>query len=288
MEQKESYKEILKATTLFGGVKVFGILISILRSKAIAIFIGAEGMGIASLLLTTVNLVNGLTNLGLDKSGIKEVALVSETKSEKELLRTTGLLMRLIWGTAVLGALAMLLFSPLLSWFAFGNYLYTISFIWLSLAMVFMHLTNGRLAILQGLRKHRALAKANIWGSFIALLLTVPLYYYFGINAIVPAIIISTMITLVITYKYSLGIYFKAVRVNFVKAYREGQPMIKLGLVLSFSGIMSLLAGYLLQVYISSINGTEAVGFYNAGYIILNSYLGLIFNAMATDYFPRL
>ena len=30
------------------------------------------------------------------------------------------------------------------------------------------------------------------------------------------------------------------------------------------------------------------MGLYTAGFLILNSYVGIIFNAMGTDYFPRL
>ena len=34
--------------------------------------------------------------------------------------------------------------------------------------------------------------------------------------------------------------------------------------------------------------GLIDVGLYSAGFVILNSYVGIIFNAMGTDYFPRL
>jgi PST family polysaccharide transporter len=35
------------------------------------------------------------------------------------------------------------------------------------------------------------------------------------------------------------------------------------------------------------VRGLE-VGFYTAGFTLLNSYVGIIFTVMSTDYFPRL
>jgi len=36
------------------------------------------------------------------------------------------------------------------------------------------------------------------------------------------------------------------------------------------------------------LGGVAQVGLYNAGFMIINTYVGLVFTAMATDYYPRL
>jgi O-antigen/teichoic acid export membrane protein len=80
-------------------------------------------------------------------------------------------------------------------------------------------------------------------------------------------------------------------RINLIrplKAWREGTAMMRLGLMLSISSIVTLLVGYGMQLFISGIGGLAQVGLYNAGFLILNTYVGLIFTAMGTDYFPRL
>jgi O-antigen/teichoic acid export membrane protein len=73
-----------------------------------------------------------------------------------------------------------------------------------------------------------------------------------------------------------------------VRAWQEGTPMMRLGLMLSISSIVTLLVGYGIQLFISGVGGLTQVGLYNAGFLILNTYVGLIFTAMGTDYFPRL
>ena len=45
-ENRNSYKQSLKATSLFGGVQIFNILIQIIRSKFAAVLLGPEGMGV--------------------------------------------------------------------------------------------------------------------------------------------------------------------------------------------------------------------------------------------------
>ena len=287
-DQKQSYRQVVKATSLFGGVKVFGILIAVLRSKVIALLIGAEGMGIASLFMSTLNMANGVTNLGLDKSAVKDISYAREKGNPEVIDKTISILSRITWITGIVGTLLIMLTSPWLSELAFGNKEYTLLFIWVAISLLFIQLTNAKLAILQGIRKHKALAKANLLGNFLGLIGTLPLYYFFGIDAIVPAIVLSTFLSLVVTHYYTLKSEVRIQKIGSKAAFSEGRSMIHLGVMLSISGLMSLLAAYILQVYISATGGVDQVGFYNAGFLILNTYVGLIFSAMATDYFPRL
>ena len=144
------------------------------------------------------------------------------------------------------------------------------------------------MAILQGLQKLGNLAKANLVGNTVGLLITVPLYYFFRIDAIVPAIIIASLISFAITLYYTNKTKVEKVPLTNKEAFSEGKDMIQLGVTLSVSSVITLLAAYIIQIYISNEGGVDVVGFYNAGMVILNTYVGLVFNAMSTDYFPRL
>ena len=54
--EKQEYKNSLKATSLFGGVQVYNIIITILKSKVVALLLGPGGMGIYGLLTSTSDL----------------------------------------------------------------------------------------------------------------------------------------------------------------------------------------------------------------------------------------
>ena len=288
LDSKNSYRQVIKATSLFGGVQVFNILISIVRSKFIALWIGPAGFGIATLLNTTIGLINGMTNLGLDRSAVKDISFSHANAQPEGTARTIQIVKRLVWFTAILGSVIMLAGAPWWSEIAFDSKEYTLSFVWISLALLFKQLSNGQLAILQGLRKLKKLAKANLYGNLLALLITLPLYYFYRIDAIVPAIIISSFIVFIFTYYFARSEKVATVKLTNREAFVEGKTMVQLGLTLSISSMIGLLVAYIIQIFISQTGGLSEVGLYNAGFVILNAYVGLVLKSMETDYFPRL
>jgi len=287
-ESKAAYRQIVKANTLFGGVQVFNIVISLIRSKLIALLLGPSGMGIAGLFNSSINLISSLTNAGLDVSAVKSISLANQSKNQNEIEAQVSILKRLLWITGIFGTLITMLFSSWLSQITFGNSNYTLAFVWISITVLLKQLTSGQLAILQGFRKLNYLAKANLYGSFLGLLLTTPLYYYYGLKAIVPAIVISTLIGLFFSLFFSSKIKIRKVNFTVSETVVEGRSMLKLGFSLSFIGLLSVLSAYVLQIFISHKGGIVEVGLFSAGFAILNSYVGMIFTAMSTDYFPRL
>lgn len=286
-ETQSSYRQVLKTTSLFGGVQVVNILISIIRSKFIALFLGPIGMGIAGLLNATINVVSELTKLGLDTSAVKEIAFL-KNKDEQKLILIINSLKRIVWFTGVLSFTFTIVFSSFLSQLTFGNTDYTWSFVWISVALLFKQLTYGEMAILQGMRKLRYLAKSNLYASFIGLFVVIPLYYYFRIDGIVPAIILSSVLSYMFSKYFSHKIKIEPLKLTNREAFREGRPMLKLGFMLSIRSSITLLSAYAIQIFISHVGGVDQVGFYLAGFVIINSYVGIVFNAMQTDYFPRL
>ncbi|EDP95480.1 O-antigen translocase [Kordia algicida OT-1] len=287
-KQQFSYTHILKATSLFGGVQVFKILISIVRVKVVAILLGSVGMGIIGLLNTTIQVVSEIVKLGLDTSAVKEIAHVNSSKDEKRIAETVSILEKFIWITAIIGAVFTIVFSAVLSKLTFGNTEYTFEFIWLAIAIFFMQLTNGKIAILQGKQTLRKLAVANLLGSTIGLIVSVPLYYSYGIAAIVPTIIITAITIFLFFWYFVNSLKIPKIPLTIKEAYAKGKEMLHLGLVLSVTGIITLTTTYILQIYIRYIGGLDEVGYYTAGFLIINSYVGMVFNAMGTDYFPRL
>lgn len=286
-ENNVFYKHILKSTTLFGGVQAVTALISIIRSKIIALLLGPSGIGIAGLLNSAINLISGFTSMGLETSAVKFISQKKLEKSQYNVSKIIAVLKKILWLTGTAGALLMIVFSSFLSKITFANENYTIAFVWLSITLLLKQLSNGQIAILQGFQKLNFLAKANLWGSFTGLIISIPLYYYFRIDAIVPAIIISSITILFFSWFYARKIKIEQMKIPNEDVIREGKDMIRLGIMLSLSALMVTLVTYVLQVFISSY-GIKEVGFYSAGITLLNSYVGLIFSSMSSDYFPRL
>lgn len=287
-EQRNSYRQIMKATSLFGGVQVFQIIISVVRSKFVAVLLGPTGMGIVGLLNATTGLMSGLTNFGLGTSAVKNISEATVTGDEKRIATVISVLRRMVWISGLLGALLTLLFSPLLSEFTFGNKEYTLAFVWISITLLLNQLSTGELVMLQALRRLQHLAKANVYGSLVGLIVTVPLYYKFGIDGIVPVIIITGFVTFFFSWYFARKVKMQKVKVSRSTLITEGKSMMVMGFIISLSGLVGLLTSYLLRIFINHSGNVEDVGLYNAGFTIINTYVGMIFTAMGTDYYPRL
>lgn len=287
-DSKSSYLQILKTTSLFGGVQFFTIIISIIRTKLIAIFVGPTGMGIATLLNSTINIISGITSLGIETSAVKHISENYKNDDLTSVSANVTIVKKLALVTGMLGSLLTIFLSPWLSQLTFGNSEHVFLFVFLSITLLFKQLSTGQLVMLQGLRKMQFLAKANFYGNFFGLLFSIPLYYYYRIDAIVPTIIAASFSSLLFSYYYSNKIRIVKVDVSNHQLTTEGKSIIRLGIMLTLSGFLTLFSTYLIQIYVGKIGGLEEVGFYNAGFTLLNSYVGIIFTVMATDYFPRL
>ena len=287
-DQKSSYRQIMKATSIFGGVQVFQIVIQIIRSKFIAILLGPFGMGVAGLLNTTTNFISVLTSFGIGTSAVKEISAANATNNETRIAIVTTVLNRVVWITGIIGTLITLVLSPWLSQLTFGNGDYTTAYVWISITLLFTQLTSGQLVLLQGLRKLEYLAKANLYGSVLGLIITLPLYYKLGIAGIVPAIIIVSLISLVLSWVFVKKIGIKPISVSHVRTIAESKSMLTMGFSISLSVLLSVGASYIVRIFIGKTGSIGDVGLYSAGFSIVTIYVGMIFNAMGTDFYPRL
>jgi O-antigen/teichoic acid export membrane protein len=285
---QNSYRQIVKATSLFGGVQIINILIQIIRSKIIAVLLGPAGIGIMALLNSTLSLIKSSSDFGLGVSAVQDIALSTKTANNYQIGKTVTIVRRLVWITGALGTLIVLVLSPLLSKLAFGNKDFTIAFIWISISLLFQQLSTGQFVILQGMRKIKLLAKANVLGSALGLIFTLPFYYNYGVKGIVPGIIGTSLIVLLVSWYFSRKIIIEEVDISFSQTYTSSKKMLKMGLMISLSSFLAIGASYILRIFINKTGGIIQVGLYDAGFMIVNTYVGLVFTAMSTDYFPRL
>lgn len=289
MDNKDSYRSLFKATSLFGGVQVYQIAIGILKSKLVAMLLGPNGIGIQGLFTSATELIKQLSSFGLSQSAVRDISEAKASGDINRVNKTVSVLRKLVVITGSIGLIATVLLSPILSMSSFGNTTYTLGFILLAVTLLFDQISAGQKVELQGMRRLKDLAKASAIGSTFGLFLSVPLFYFWGTRGIVPALILNSLCILFITFFYSRKINdITIVKCSLKSALSEGGSMIKMGIALSISSILVSLCSYVLRGYIRGIGGVESVGCFTAGYMIINTYVAMVFNAMATDYYPRL
>lgn len=287
-ERNDSYKQIVKATGIFGGSQIVIILLGIIRTKFAAFLLGALGVGLIGIFQSVVDMIRTISVLGVDTSGVKEIADTEANKSQEEHVKTISTFRLWFSLTAFLGLFICVAFCFPISLWAFQTPQYAMHVAGLSLCVFYGILATGRSVILQGLRQIGYMAKAGIWTALASLIIIVPMYYFMGTRAIVPSLIIGSLLFYIFSDYYFRKLKIKKVSVNNQEAFEVGTNTLKLGLYILISSILSTIAMFIIRTYIARVDSIEYAGLFQAVWVITTVYLGLILKSMGADYYPRL
>ncbi len=281
-------KDALKATGIMGSAQIISILIRIVRTKIIAMLLGPAGVGVAGLYQATIDIVRSATGLGLGFSAVRDVAEAAGTNDQLRIGRTIIILRRWVWLTGLLGMTLLLLFREQFSRYAFNNTDHGLDFLMLAVVPLLASINGGQLALLQGLRRIGDMARAGVMGAAAGLCITAPLYWLMGIQGIVPALILTALADLGLSYYFARKVAVEPIRINWRETFTGGSKMIRLGLFTVIAGLATTGSMYLARIFISNRMGIDGVGQFQAAWNLSATYVGLILGAMGADYYPRL
>ena len=284
---ENSFRSILKGTSVFGGVQVFNILVSAVRLKFVAVLLGPAGMGVAGLFNTASLTIQQFSSLGLNLSLVKEVGRAKEDEGRLADVLTAARPLMLL--SACIGALVCLLFPGLLSSVTFGSSSFTGAFRLLSAAVFFSIAGGALMSVLQGLHAVRPLSKASVVGSVVGLAVGVPLYWLLGTSGIVPAMVVLSLSTCL---WYFLSLRRVLTTRSAVFSREVHLPILKrilaMGVILMSNDLFRNLVNYIVYVFLRARGGTDEVGFFTSCSTMTSQYSAIVFTAMAMDYLPRL
>lgn len=283
---KESYKQIFKSTTIVGGSQILNIIIGIVRTKIIALLLGPVGVGVAGIFQTIVELVRNATGLGINFSGVKSVA--ENNNDPQRVARTILILRRWELGTGLVGTSVIIILCSVFSTYSFGNSTYTGSIAIMSVVLVINAVSAGQLAILQGLRRIGEMAKATLLGSILGTVISLPLFWWIGISGIIPAMILTALGSLAVSWWFARKIITEPVDISLSQTFTDGIGMAKLGFFIVVNGFVATASMYVIRVLIRTHLGMDYVGYFQAVWMISTMYINILLNSMLADYFPRL
>lgn len=282
------YTKILKSTSLFGSVQLFALITSVIKSKFLAVLIGPAGYGFFSILNSNVEVIRQLSGFSIETSGVKSISEIKHDNNKTELNKRASALIKIAFLTGLLGITISIIFSEVLSLIAFNNDEKVWAIILVSGSIFFKQITSARSAVIQGLSKLSYLAKLNLYSNLFSLIFTLPLYFIWHIKAVVPAIILSSVISFIVSaffYKKTGITNYKA---GFKETFNNSKKTLYFGGLLSLSAFLPSLVNYTLQILINKTGGLDEVGIFTITTVVINSYVGIVFTAMSMEYYPRL
>lgn len=284
----ESYGEILKSSATIGGSTVINIVVGVIRTKVLAVLLGPAGFGLFGVYSSIGNLARTLAGLGINSSGVRQIAHAAGTDDIKQISRTATTLRRASLLLGILGTASLVLFARPVAKLTFGSEQNWLAIALLSVSVLFQLMSDGQSALLQGMRRILHLAAGNTMGVIFGSLASILLVYFFRDKGIVPSIVSVAFLTFLFTWWYSRKINIKPVAMNLTQIRSETAALLNLGLAFMASAFTSSGMEYFIRIIVLRRVGYEATGIYQAAFTLGGVYVGIILQAMGTDFYPRL
>ena len=116
-EDRNSYSNIVKSISLFGGVKVVQIIVSVFLAKIIAVLVGTSGMGLLNIFTSIIDTIFSVTGCGLQTSAVRDVSRAYSKADQSSINHTISVLRILVLLTGITGFILTFFFSIFLSFF---------------------------------------------------------------------------------------------------------------------------------------------------------------------------
>lgn len=256
-----------------------------MRTKLVAIWIGAAGVGLFGIYNSVVDMISAIAQMGLRNSAVRDVAAAGDDSARN---RVTVVVRRWGWALGLIGALFTMALSPLLSEWSFGDKNHVWNFVVLSVAILAGTVTCCEQAILQGHEKLKRIARSSMWGLASAFVVSVPLFYFMREDGVLWSVIAYSMCIFIAVMIYRLPAKPLPTPMAVSETMREGRRFMVLGLYMTVSFFATMLVQYIFIAYLNHHADTSTVGYFQAGWTITTRYVGLVFTAISMEYFPRL
>jgi antigen flippase len=283
-----SYRHIVKSSAIIGGSSVINMVLGIIRTKSIAILLGPSGVGLMGIYVSVTTMMTMLFGMGLNGSGVRQIAEVNADGDSVRLGRTISSLTRTSFILGGIGALILTIMAEPIGRLTFGTAEHSRSMALVSVTILLTVVANGQTAIVQGLQRVRDLALINIMGGLGATLIGVPLIFFFRERGIVPVVMVLSLMTITAS-GYAVGrINVEKVKISWREFTEDAAVLLRLGAVFMASGVMASANAYLVRVLIVRQLGMDGAGQYQAAWALSGIYVGFVLGAMGTDFYPRL
>lgn len=272
---------------------MLSLAIGVVRTKVMVLLLGTMGYGVMGFYMTISDLVRSVAGLGVNTSGVRQIAEAVGSGDTQRLARTVIALRRVAFYSGALGALLLLIFCKQVSRLTFGDEHHAGGVALVALAVFFGDVSAGQGALVQGMRRIADLAKMNVLGALYGTLFSIPIVYYYyrqGIpeRGVAPSLVCVAAMSIVTSWWYARKVKVERVSANLQETLGEVSALLKLGIVFMSTGLMTFGGAYLIRIFLRHEIGLEAVGLYQAAWILGSLYIGVILQAMGADFYPRL
>ncbi len=284
-----SYRQILRSSSIIGGASVINIVVGLLRIKFTAVLLGPAGIGLIGLLHSVVTTAAAVSSLGFGNVGTRQIA---DAVGRKDTQRIEDARRALFWGTlalAMTGGAVVWAMRDVLAEQVLGGLSLRHSIGWLGLAVALTVASGSQAALLNGLRRIGDLARVGIASAVLSTALGVGALLIWGEGGVLAFVVSAPLASFVVGHWYVAKL--PPVRGNatpLLVLTEQWKTLVRLGTAFMIPGLVGSAALLAVRALVQRDLGADALGQFQASFIIAMTYIGLVLGAMSVDFYPRL
>ncbi|MDT3680726.1 MAG: O-antigen translocase [Burkholderiaceae bacterium] len=287
-QASSTYLEILRSSAVIGGSSAINMAIGLVRTKAMAMMLGPAGFGLMAAFSTVADLARTFAELGINSSGVRQIAESAGTGDLQRIARTVYILRRTAAVLGILGTLLLAAFAKPVAVLTFGDDEHADAIALLSIAVFLRLVSDGQGALLQGLRRIGDIAKVGILGSLLGAVFSVALVYWLRERGVALALVAMAAMSLLMSWWFARKVQIGRPALDVSQMTQEVRALLRLGLAFMSSALLTMGAAYVVRIILIREQGLEAAGLFQAAWAVGGIYVMFILQAMATDFYPRL
>ena len=192
--REASYAQILSSSSIIGGAQGLSYIVGLLRVKAVAVLLGPAGVGLIGIYQSLTGLLSTASGLGINSSGVREVASAKGNNDPVAVGQTVTTLRRACWATGLAGWAMTALLAEQISHSVFGTAEHAVEIAVLGSTLLLTTVSGGQMALIQGMRRIGDLARVNVAGMLINTLVTIGGYAWLGMAGIIPVLLANAAV----------------------------------------------------------------------------------------------
>ena len=279
---------LFKITSLNSVHILLKLVFGFITSKALAIFVGANGMAFVGNFRAFLNVVENFSLLGIQNAIVKYVSEYQHDKLKlKSVLATFGLL---LLASSIIIGLGLIIGANYLSKQIF-NHSEIYSFVFYVLAIIFplYVFSTFCISVINGFQEYKKVVYIQIISSCIALLFSVFLIYYYTTLGALIALVLAPVFVFFVSFFY-LKKYISFSEVFSVQSFDFSvlKNVSEYVLMAFVSGVIGSFVLLEIRTDVIEITGLKNAGIYEALQRISAYYLLFISSILALYFYPKL
>lgn len=289
MKSASGHRQILRSSSIIGGSSLLNILVSLVRTKVLAVLLGPSGVGLVGLLLTLMTTVSSVAAMGLGTVGTRQVA---EAAGRDDALKLAIVRRALFWATmilAVVGAVAMWLLRELVAERVLADQSLANEVGWLGLGVALTVAAGSQGALLNGMRRIGDMARLSILSGLVSTILGLAALWLWGRNGLIVFILSAPFSSFVLGHFFVSRLPRPHTQITPLPVLMvQWRTLFRLGAAFMLTGLIWNVGHLIVRALVQRELGADELGHFQAAWAISMTYIGFVLQAMGADYYPRL